>query len=208
MRTTKPIREDTFEVFDSYIICHSGSGEDYTITLDSCTCRGFGFHKECRHFKEAKEKGLLTQISTRQVSFNGIKVGSHARLLRKDAIRQYLTKNNISFSEYVIDKIEKVLDVRTRPEEVIKMVSFISKTEVTTEKSNHMMIERHNIEFPDCSSGCPCVEYFGVGECESIPYKFNLKTGEALKPIQALSTHSQMAVKTNFRDIQSVETTL
>ena len=42
--------------------------------------------------------------------------------------------------------------------------------------------EKHNVEFPACASGCPCVEYFGVCECESIcPHKFDLKTGAAKK---------------------------
>ena len=42
--------------------------------------------------------------------------------------------------------------------------------------------ERHDVEFPACSSGCPCIEYFGVCECESIcPHKFDLKTGAAIK---------------------------
>jgi hypothetical protein len=127
VKTTKPNSVDTFDVFDSYIICHSKSGEDYTITLDSCTCRGFNFHKECRHFKEAKEKGLLTRLSFHQTTFNGIKIGNHARYLRKDAVRQCLTKNKISFSEFVVEKIEEVLDIRTTPQEIVKMADFISR---------------------------------------------------------------------------------
>jgi hypothetical protein len=42
--------------------------------------------------------------------------------------------------------------------------------------------EKYHVEFPECASGCPCVEYFGVCECESIcPHKFDLKTGAAKK---------------------------
>jgi hypothetical protein len=141
VKTTKPNSEDTFDVFDTYIICHSKSGDDYTITLDSCTCRGFSFHKECRHFKEAKEKSLLARLSVRQVSFNGLKVGSHAKIQRKDAVRQFLAKKNISFTETTIDKIEEVLDIRTRPEEVIQMAAFISKAEASSNEVLQKMLK-------------------------------------------------------------------
>jgi hypothetical protein len=40
--------------------------------------------------------------------------------------------------------------------------------------------DRKDISFPDCSTGCLCVEYFGVCECESIcPHKFD-KNGNAI----------------------------
>ena len=121
LKTTNPKSEDTFDVFDTYIICHSKSKEDYTITLNSCTCRGFSFHHDCRHFSEAQEKGLLENLKHRKATYNGIKIGSHAKFLRKDAIKQFLTKNNISFTDPVVDKIEEVLNATTKPEEVIKM---------------------------------------------------------------------------------------
>jgi hypothetical protein len=41
------------------------------------------------------------------------------------------------------------------------------------------MYPRNRLPFPECASGCDCVTYFGVCECEAVcPHKFNLKTGE------------------------------
>jgi hypothetical protein len=125
VKTTNPKSDDTFDVFETYIICHSKSKEDYTITLNSCTCRGFNFHHDCRHFSEAREQGLLENLKNRKPTYNGVPIGSHAKFMRKDAIRQFLTKKNIAFTDKIIDDIEKVLDIRTRPEDVIKMATFV-----------------------------------------------------------------------------------
>jgi len=120
MKTTKIKTPDQFEVNDNHIIVTSSSGHKYTITLGSCTCPGFGFHKECRHYKEAREQGLLKSLEV-HVPQSIILVTGKA--LRKDAIRKFLTKNNLSYTESTVDKIECMLKTTTKPEEVIAIAN-------------------------------------------------------------------------------------
>jgi hypothetical protein len=100
----KPI-PDSFKLINDHIDVFSSSGKKYTITLGHCTCIGFGFHRDCRHYQEAEEDGLISKLKTSIKTFS-IKLSDHARLMRKNALRQFLTKNNISFTEQLIDKLE------------------------------------------------------------------------------------------------------
>jgi len=53
------------------IICHSYSGNDYTIKfvdgVITCDCRGFEYRKNCRHIDEARDEGLISTLATTPV---------------------------------------------------------------------------------------------------------------------------------------------
>jgi hypothetical protein len=121
MKTQKVKTPDVFKLFDNRIEVTSSSGNKYEITLDYCTCKGFSFHRECRHYQEAEKQGLILQLETKINEFSGITLCDHARVIRKDAIRQYLTKHNTSFTEEIINKIESILTCSTTPQEVLSL---------------------------------------------------------------------------------------
>lgn len=120
-------KQDEFALVGDSIEVRSKSGNIYTITLGHCTCPGFGFHRECRHYQEAEEDGWIVKLKESMKTFSGITLSDHARAMRKDAIRQFLVKNGISFVETTIDKIEIVLTSSMRPQELLDMAkSFVS----------------------------------------------------------------------------------
>ena len=52
-----------FTLKDSGVLeCLSESGHTYEISTSSCSCRGFSFHRICKHFKEATELGLIDKL--------------------------------------------------------------------------------------------------------------------------------------------------
>jgi len=115
---------DKFTLFPDYIKVESKSGNEYTITLERCTCRGFGFHKTCRHYEQAESAGLIEKLKAKEQEELHFKHSKSTIEIRKDAIRQYLTKNNASFTEPIIDKIESILTSSTTPQEVLSMATL------------------------------------------------------------------------------------
>jgi hypothetical protein len=122
MKKSKDPREDKFEFHDDYVKVISGSGNEYTITIERCTCRGFGFHKKCRHYEQAEALGLVEKLKQQPTKEFNFTRSSSATVMRKDAIRKWLAKKCIHFTEEIIDKIELVLTSKTTPEDVLLIV--------------------------------------------------------------------------------------
>jgi hypothetical protein len=125
MKKTKDPREDKFELFSDYIKVISGSGNEYTITIERCTCRGFSFHKICRHYEQAEALGLIEKLKQQPKKELDFSHSSSNMLMRKDAIRKWLTKKNIAFTEEIVDKIEAMLKSKTKPEEVLSIAMAV-----------------------------------------------------------------------------------
>ena len=122
MKQKTPKLPDQFTLQETHIDVKSSSGNVYIVTKSSCTCIGYSFHRECRHYKQARELGLIEQLEKQREKKLSITVSEHARVLRKEAIRQFLKKKQVIFTESVIDKIEKVMTSTTKPEDVLRMV--------------------------------------------------------------------------------------
>lgn len=114
---------DKFEFFSDYVKVTSKSGNDYTITIDHCTCRGFSFHKTCRHFEQAQALGLIEKLKTQIVDQHDLSLSPNAIALRKDAIKKWLTKKQISFSDQIVDKIESILKSTSNPQEILAIAT-------------------------------------------------------------------------------------
>ena len=114
---------DSYEIIEGKIEIKSKSGNIYFITKDSCSCKAFGFRKTCRHYVEAKDQGLLNELE-KQTSKDLYYEDSHfsseyIKNMRLDALKAFLTKNNISYSENKIIEIEKKITMNTKVEEVL-----------------------------------------------------------------------------------------
>ncbi len=133
MKTKKIVLPDQFEAFSDYIKCTSGkSGDEYTITIGHCTCHGFSFHKECRHYDEAEAKGLIDKLKSKKISsFNGVTVTDSARVLRKQALKEYFTKKSILFTDELINKIEPEISNKSI-QEVLEMAVEMSSHEIVS----------------------------------------------------------------------------
>ena len=92
----------------------SDSGHVYKIVSERCSCKSFYYKKTCKHIDEALKAGIFNQLDQNKPDKN--------IALRKDAIRQFLKKKNISFSESDVDFIESKLTCKTTPEEMISWV--------------------------------------------------------------------------------------
>ncbi len=111
-----------YEIKGSVLEIISGSGKKYELTAKSCTCKGFSFRRTCGHIEEAKEKGLLKKLTEKQGKKIQHLTKSIARVkARKDAIRKFLEKHDISFDEVTIDNMEKHLTQETTPEKILQI---------------------------------------------------------------------------------------
>lgn len=110
-----------YEIKGNIIEITAGSGNKYQLTHKSCTCKGFSFRRTCGHIKEAKEKGLLDMLTERQKKITTISMSESRRKTRKDAIRKFLKKNNVTFDETLINKLEKYITQETTPEKVLQI---------------------------------------------------------------------------------------
>ena len=53
-------KQDTYDVYDDHVTCHSKSGNTYLINhLLQCTCVGYGYRETCRHVDHVVSNGLL-----------------------------------------------------------------------------------------------------------------------------------------------------
>jgi hypothetical protein len=118
---------DTFKIYLDYIEVISSSGNNYKITLTRCSCKGFGFHKECRHYKQAQELGLLKNLQLQTIN-SDITLSEHAKELRKAALKAFLTKYNINFTQELINKIEPVIKITTTPQEIFSLAQTANST--------------------------------------------------------------------------------
>lgn len=110
---------DIFTLKTGYVECISGSGHTYKVTHDSCSCKGFGFRRLCRHYTQAKQKGLLDNLETQIDKEVKLTQSGHAKKLRMDAIRQYLDKINIRYTPTNVIDIEKILTTKTTPKDIM-----------------------------------------------------------------------------------------
>ena len=111
----------SFRIVNGNLIIRSNSGNEYRITKTTCSCKGFGFHRTCSHLKEAEEQGILKLLDESTSSFN-FKRSPAMILSRKDCLRKYLQKHNVSFTEEVICKIEPKITSTMKPEELLNLV--------------------------------------------------------------------------------------
>lgn len=117
----KPQGPDVFTLKDGYVECISGSGHTYKITHNSCSCSGFGFRKTCRHYTQAKQKGLLDQLETQIVTAPTFKSNEYIKQTRMDAIRAWLTKENLNYKPEDVVNIEKMMTEKTTLQEIMAL---------------------------------------------------------------------------------------
>lgn len=110
---------DVFTLKTGYIECVSGSGHTYKITHDSCSCKGFGFRRTCRHYSQAKQKKLLDKLESQIDNEITLFKSVHLKKFRMDAIRQYLDKINIRYTPSNVIDIEKILTTKTTPKDIM-----------------------------------------------------------------------------------------
>lgn len=112
-----PKGPDKFVLKKNFIECVSGSGHVYKITHDSCSCKGFSFRKECRHYRQAKTKGLFDELEKVLFKFK-IQSSLHIKKARLDAIKVWLDKQKILYKPQDVINIEKFLDVNTTKQDI------------------------------------------------------------------------------------------
>jgi hypothetical protein len=120
MNKTASIR--SFKVFEDHIQVIATSGNEYTITENGCSCKGFGFRRNCGHFDDAMDQGLIDllhkQAEQKQVVYSK---SPRTIQMRKEAIKQFLTKRGLSYSDSLVDLIESKMTSKSKPEEIIEM---------------------------------------------------------------------------------------
>ena len=111
-----------YEIKGNILEVTSGSGKKYELTQKSCTCKGFGFRRTCGHIEEAEKMGLLKKLTAKgKKKIRVLSTNDNKRELRKDAIRKFLEKNNVSFDEVTITNLENYIIQETTPEKVLHM---------------------------------------------------------------------------------------
>ncbi|MDD5649432.1 MAG: hypothetical protein PHF86_03295 [Candidatus Nanoarchaeia archaeon] len=114
----KPQEPDIFFLRTGYIECLSGTGHVYKVTHDSCSCKGFGFRKLCRHYRQAEAKGYLDQLETQIIKNPKFIKTEHIRKMRMDAIRVFLDKYNLKYQISQIVDLEKIVTVTTTKQDI------------------------------------------------------------------------------------------
>lgn len=112
---------DDFKILNDQILVHSKSGHTYSIRKNFCSCKGFGFHRTCRHYQEAEKQGLIQLLTEKHRTAN-ITLSQHAKLMRQDALRYFLNKRGIKFTDQQIITIEPKITQKTKPEDVINWI--------------------------------------------------------------------------------------
>jgi len=106
-----------YEVIDNGLIITSSSGSQYRITKSACSCKGFGFRRNCGHYTEAKTLGLLDLIIDKPISV--FLQSPYIKAERIKSIRYFLTKQKIDFTEELLIALEPRMTRETRPEQLI-----------------------------------------------------------------------------------------
>lgn len=107
---------------EGYLIITSDSGSTYKLTPKTCNCVGFGFRKTCSHLKEAEERGLLKLMERKNKGRFPSLRSPMIVANRKDAIRQYLTKHKIKFTETLVNKVEPLLTYEMSITQFLKII--------------------------------------------------------------------------------------
>ncbi len=114
-------------IFDgNSIICQSQSGKEYRIVKGSCSCPGFGFKRNCRHYHYAHTNGLIDDLQQRIIKQQAL-VSPFIKNMRQKALIWFLEKNGISPTKEMIIRIEPKIKTTTKPESVIKAAKTLQK---------------------------------------------------------------------------------
>lgn len=122
-------KEDKYNIIGDAIQCISASGNEYTITADSCSCKGFGFRRKCRHLETADKLGLFKELEKQKNCKSPIDFYNSPLIIsvRKDAIKKYLNKYNIKSSSKLIDELNTFITADTKPQEVFEFCETFKK---------------------------------------------------------------------------------
>lgn len=109
--------------------CLSDSGSNYRITENTCNCLGFQYRKTCRHFKEAKQKGLLEKLRLATAIKTNANPHFHLRSpfiisSRKKAIAEWFQKHKMGYTQVIVDKIEKIMAIETPMEYCLERIKY------------------------------------------------------------------------------------
>ena len=122
METKQHIKE--FTIVDGKLEIESPSGNHYTITKTTCSCKGFGFRRTCSHLKEAEERGLISLLNEPKHISSQHTLSPEAHTIRKNALKQFLIKNNITTTEDMINTIEPQIPRDSKPEDIIALAKI------------------------------------------------------------------------------------
>lgn len=111
-----------YKIVQDGLIILSDSGNEYKITKNSCSCKGFGFKRHCSHFDEALKLGLLEIIENIQ-NPNQL-TSNHIKASRINAIKQFLSKQNIPQSDKLIEFLESKLTTKMTMKEFINLAEW------------------------------------------------------------------------------------
>jgi len=113
-----------FTLKDNGILeCLSESGSTYEITTSSCSCRGFTFHRICKHYKEAMDQGWIDKLQKiMEIGHNqDYDLRSNPKFIstRIAALKYFFKKKGLDISDDLIRRIEPKVTTKTTPQEVI-----------------------------------------------------------------------------------------
>jgi len=114
---------DFYIPHDFFIEVKSKSGKSYQVTSNHCTCTGYSFRKTCRHLTEVKRQGLLSKLKEKKFTRKDFFNSPHVKMMRKDAIRTFLKKENIRYTEELVCDAEKFINASTKLEDFLKYIS-------------------------------------------------------------------------------------
>jgi len=115
-----------FEICDSVLKCFADSGNTYVLTDFSCSCKGFAFRRTCKHFRMAKEKGLLEKLAKQPKPKFRINRNPFIIQSRIKALTEFLKKNGIEPTKKRVMSIEpKLTPEGPTADEVIEMARKI-----------------------------------------------------------------------------------
>ena len=118
-----------FEIKDGQLHIRATSGNSYVIHENHCSCKGFGFRRDCGHYREAVEKDLLSLlVEERKLQKSSLTMSPQAVQSRKKAILRYLTLHAIKSSQSMIDELEKVVTSQMKPEEFLKIAAKLVRS--------------------------------------------------------------------------------
>jgi hypothetical protein len=114
--------EDFYFIDKDVIICESSSGNKYEITEEKCTCKGFGFRNDCRHYQYCKTSGMIKQLKISQIEKQKIKNSAFILKMRKESLKEFCKDNNIKFDDKLISKVEPLITANMTPKQLIKIL--------------------------------------------------------------------------------------
>lgn len=113
--------KDTFKIDGTIVVCTSSSGKVYNITKDNCSCAGFGFRRNCRHFAEAKKLGLFEKIEKAKKSTMNFR-SPYLIEKRKKAAKIFIEKNGLEAPQSIINAIEPHITITMKPKKFLEIV--------------------------------------------------------------------------------------